>query len=218
MQNNLGINREQLKLIALISMLIDHSVQVFLEHNSLAYEIGRNIGRMAFPIFLVLFIFSFKHIVNHKKHILLLSISALASEFFYYSLNKPSHNIMFNWLLVYVLLLVIHYYNDAVMTISTCFIAASIGFLLKLDYGGIPAICVLLYVLLKDKLCKLDLYLIIVSFISLYTIQIYCLLVIPLLCVYNDHDKTKLTSKYLYYFIYPFHLAVLWAINNYLLQ
>ena len=40
-----------LKIVAIITMFIDHATEVFIPQNSELYFIGRLIGRLAFPIF-----------------------------------------------------------------------------------------------------------------------------------------------------------------------
>lgn len=213
MQDYLGVNREQLKIIALVSMLIDHISAIFLEYGSILYDAGRNIGRLSFPIFLVLFIFSFEHVTNHKKHILLLTVSAVVSEYFYFELFKPYHNIMIQWLMMYILFLVIQHFDDKTMTVSACFLFGISCSLLKIDYDIIPAVCIMIYWILKNKLSKLELSFIIISFTALYTMQPWCLFSVPLFCVYNEKDYTRLTPKYLYYIVYPAHLSVFWYLS-----
>ena len=56
-----------LKLIAIISMLIDHVSYVFLREYSLLYAGGRLIGRLALPIFVFLLVEGFFHTRNIKN-------------------------------------------------------------------------------------------------------------------------------------------------------
>ena len=69
-----------LKLIAIITMLIDHITAVFVPTNTWAYTIGRLIGRLAFPIFVFLLIEGFHHTSNIKNYLKRLGIFALISE------------------------------------------------------------------------------------------------------------------------------------------
>lgn len=86
----IGISGSTLKIIAIISMLIDHTAAVVIKAYMLAniantnlisiYKYMRLIGRLAFPIFCFLLIEGFKYTRSHKKYALRLGIFALISE------------------------------------------------------------------------------------------------------------------------------------------
>ena len=84
-----------LKMIACITMLIDHITELFVpkdfgylfhltlgsyERDITLYVIGRVIGRIAFPLFAFLIVQGFLHTSNIKKYMLRLGIFALISE------------------------------------------------------------------------------------------------------------------------------------------
>lgn len=69
-----------LKLIAIITMLIDHIGAVFIPGNSQLYLLMRIIGRLAFPIFAFLIVEGFFHTSDIKKYLTRLGIFALISE------------------------------------------------------------------------------------------------------------------------------------------
>lgn len=69
-----------LKLIAIISMLIDHVTAVLVPSDTWFHIIGRSIGRLAFPIFVFLIVEGFYHTSNVKKYMTRLGIFALISE------------------------------------------------------------------------------------------------------------------------------------------
>lgn len=69
-----------LKMIAIITMLIDHITAVFVPTNSYFYIVGRVIGRLAFPIFVFLLVEGFYHTSNIKNYLKRLGVFALISE------------------------------------------------------------------------------------------------------------------------------------------
>lgn len=96
-----GLTVEQLKIIAIITMFIDHFAAVLLPYFQLSYAhnqssffwyqlvitLMRLIGRVAFPIFAFLIVNGFYHTSNRKNYFIRLGVFALVSEpFFDFSL------------------------------------------------------------------------------------------------------------------------------------
>lgn len=69
-----------LKLIAIITMVIDHITAVLVAPSHPFYIIGRSIGRLSFPIFCFLMVQGHKHTSNIKKYLLRLLAFSLISE------------------------------------------------------------------------------------------------------------------------------------------
>ena len=87
-----------LKMIAIITMLIDHIGAIFIPENTLLYVIFRGIGRLAFPIFVFLIVEGFYHTSNIKRYLARLGIFALLSEIpfdiAFYDSNYPGANLV----------------------------------------------------------------------------------------------------------------------------
>ena len=57
-----------LKVIAVLSMVVDHSAYYLLEDGTLLYETMRCIGRIAFPVFAFLIAEGFRHTRNRRRY------------------------------------------------------------------------------------------------------------------------------------------------------
>lgn len=69
-----------LKIIAIITMFIDHAADQFLTYQSVEWVICRSIGRLAFPIFCFMISEGLGHTKNRNKYLLRLLVFAFISE------------------------------------------------------------------------------------------------------------------------------------------
>ncbi|OON98353.1 MAG: hypothetical protein ATN35_05430 [Epulopiscium sp. Nele67-Bin004] len=101
-RKNSPISNNTIKLIAIITMLIDHIGHVLSKYlfssemSSIFYTLCKSTGRIAFPLFCFLIVEGFCHTKNIKKYVATLLIFALISEIpfkvvllGYYSLSEP---------------------------------------------------------------------------------------------------------------------------------
>ena len=92
-----GLSGSALKVIALISMVIDHVALYLMEHGTVLYETMRCIGRIAFPVFAFLIAEGFIHTRSRYRYFFTLLGFAVISEIPWYLLNGAdgTHNVMF---------------------------------------------------------------------------------------------------------------------------
>lgn len=91
------LSGSSLKIIAFISMIVDHCAYYLMEENTILYETMRCIGRIAFPVFAFLVVEGFRHTRNRMSYFLHLLGFAAVSELPWYLLNGAdgTHNVMF---------------------------------------------------------------------------------------------------------------------------
>ena len=94
---SIRLSGSALKVIALVSMVTDHSAYYLMEHGTLLYEVMRCFGRIAFPVFAFLIAEGFRHTRNRMKYFLQLLGFAVVSEVPWYLLNGAdgTHNVLF---------------------------------------------------------------------------------------------------------------------------
>ncbi|MGO1651632.1 TraX family protein [Senegalia sp. (in: firmicutes)] len=204
-----------LKLIALITMIIDHYGAIF-HHNEITFRI---IGRIAFPIYAFLIVEGFIHTSDIKKYAKRLLIFAFLSEIpFDYAIfgeiNFAHQNIFFELFIGIVALYYIEKKEILSQQISIIFIAGLISTLLMFDYNLLGIIYICTFYLTKDlSKNKRFSFVLVTIFISNLLIssslQQYSLISILFLYLYNNEigPKNKVI-QFLFYLSYPLHLII----------
>ena len=92
-----GLSGSALKIIAMISMVIDHVALYLMDDSTVLYETMRCIGRIAFPVFAFLIAEGFIHSRSMYRYFFTLLGFAVISEIPWYLLNGAdgTHNVMF---------------------------------------------------------------------------------------------------------------------------
>lgn len=240
-----GISGSTLKLIAIVSMLIDHIGAVVLIRMVLSglskngvlnqellniYELTRNIGRIAFPIFCFLLVEGFERSRNRGKYALRLGLFALLSEI-PFNLAVTGEVLAFSYQNVYFTLLIglftmmlVNKVNDlkcptqmnspmevmqvclgGIIRIGLIALGAWGAECLHTDYGALGILCIMtLYVFRSNK--------------GLQAVTGACAFMwestAPLAFIpiwwYNGARGLKL--KYVFYLFYPVHLLILYGV------
>ncbi|MDD3404385.1 MAG: TraX family protein [Hespellia sp.] len=223
-----------LKLIAVITMLIDHIGAAILyytvqtESEIQMYYIFRNIGRIAFPIFCFLLVEGFLHTHDVKKYAVRLGVFALISEIpFDLAVTRTGNSVWLNqnvfWTLLIALLVMTGLRYVEIKIPATQYlwqgslyvmcIAAGCGlaYLMKTDYDykGVFAIC-MLYLLRQNRIWQ------VIAGGLCFLWEPWAILgFIPIL-LYNGTRGFRM--KYFFYLFYPVHLLVLHVIAHFIMH
>ncbi|RDU23308.1 TraX family protein [Anaerosacchariphilus polymeriproducens] len=218
-----------LKIIAIVTMLIDHlGYTVFPQQVWMRY-----VGRIAFPIFCYLITEGFVHTKNVKKYSLRLLMFALISEIPY---DLAFHRKVFYWeqqnvfftLLLGLLCLIIIKENIQLVVkvlgvVSLIFAAGAFG----TDYGGAGVLLIIIFYLFKDNSIKRIIAFFVVNSIILirlfqfsylwetnlifeFFIQDYAILSLLPIELYNGERGFRM--KWSFYLFYPIHLLLIYGI------
>lgn len=223
----IGLSNNQLKIIAMIAMLIDHiGAYLFPE-----VMILRIIGRLAFPIFVFMIAegcFYTKNRLKYLLHLLILGLGCQVVYFFF--MDSLYMGILITFSLSIITIYAIDYYleNKSLISIILMFITIlGVSYLTGVlpsiykehdymfDYGIIGVFTPVFIYYSKFKLIKLITLAILLILLSVYydTPQIlYSLVSIPLLLLYNN-TRGKYKLKYLFYIFYPLHLIIIYLIG-----
>lgn len=222
------MNGLTLKLIAIITMLIDHATAVLVPEGTIYYWIGRSIGRLAFPIFCFLLVEGLLHTSNVKKYLLRLGAFAFISEvpfdltFFNSYFTSEHQNVFFTLFIGLAAIFIIHYLDMPtikfkreqiiILKLITFVIACGAAYFLRTDYSIMGVLQILFFYLLRNKKGSLTILILLLNMSGAQTIAALAMLFI---WFYNGERGPKL-NKYVFYAFYPVHLLILYLIKFYL--
>lgn len=221
-----GLNNNQLKVIAMISMLLDHAGRELFPE----IELLPIIGRLAFPIFSYMIAEGCRYTKNRKKYILIIGLLAAGCQTVFYITTKSLYmNVLVTFTLsIALIFLADNFIRKRTLTafIPAAFIFAVSVFLclflpdilshtdFHIDYGLTGMLLPAAVYFAPGKKSKLAVFFVMLCILSLVMggIQWYSLAVIPLILIYNG-KRGKMNLKYLFYIFYPLHLAVIYLIG-----
>lgn len=241
-----GFNQKQLKLIAILSMVIDHFAWGFVDFYSLPGQILHILGRFTIPIMCFFIAEGYRKTSNLKKYIgrmvFFWLFSIIPFYLFFHEEYEYRQNIIFDLLLGLLVLTVANHKNFKKWQ-KTILISGIV--VVSMVIGGWPVmpiiyICIFYYG--KDFkqqakwFCSATVGLVLFMCVSIYLNQIYhfshydwvwyekfyflgFMLALPLLKRYNGELSKLPLPRYFFYFFYPGHFLVLYAFqiaNNYL--
>ncbi|MBR2875630.1 MAG: hypothetical protein IKC01_00655 [Clostridia bacterium] len=229
MSKKFGLTNNQLKLIAMLSMLSDHAgKELFPE-----YQILQIIGRLAFPIFAYMIAEGCFYTRNKKRYFLTIALLGVGCQAVYFIAERSLYqNILITFSLSVITIFAVEsYINNTTKksksilfsVISAVFVIAIIlpvvlkeqGFVI--DYGIYGVLLPVTIFYAADKKQKLFWTTVILIMLSIKTggIQWCSLASVPLLALYNQ-KRGKYNIKPLFYVFYPAHLAIIYIISVYL--
>ena len=207
----LGLSGSALKVIALVSMLTDHSAYYLLEHETTLYEAMRSFGRIAFPVFAFLIAEGFSHTRNRLRYFLTLLGFAVASEVPWLLLNGAdgTHNVMFTLALgVGALAIFDKYHQRKFVCFCMITLIAIFATCLGTDYEWRGILLIVICYMMREHRPLLLLFVL--------PLMIYYGIVGAIMAaiVLSLYDGTRgfiqgSTAKYGFYAFYPAHLFLL---------
>ena len=197
-----------LKIIAILSMLIDHSNKIIFDS---AYPFMLEIGRLAFPLFCYIAVYNYIHFTKNKElYISRCFIFGIVSAPFYYfafGVVLPI-NILFTLSLGLSLLYSIER-DDTFLTILILL------FSLFVDYGVFAMYLFYSCYLYIKKYTKFNVIFFVFSLFLVNSFEFfyYVPLFFLLLLLAQKVDFSVKINKYFYYAFYPMHLIILKLIS-----
>ena len=236
----------KLKLLACLSMLIDHITFMFVPRytdivtgtENIWWYIGRGLGRSAFIIFAFLLVEGFFLTKDLKKYVLRMSLFAVIAEAPFDLLSNGtldestwlSHqNVLILFVLGLILMYVILYIEKLfaeksmpkyyILSACACALFGLAAYFLRLDHGYPGLILVLIFFFFRKSGKRLIIAVTVWAFICIPLGQMLewaGLIALIPIMMYNG-EKGK-GSKWFFYIFYPAHMLVLGLIYVYLIK
>lgn len=235
MQDKKGFSGSTLKLIAIITMFIDHIGAVIVERmlyvtgntGSFTYEqmqnlddILRGIGRLGFPLFCFLLVEGFMHTRNIRRYAVRLLLFAFVSELpfnlaFTGRIFYPGYQNVFFTLFIGLITMwgcriieektQFHVILQYVLGIFFVIMGAWFAEWLQTDYAGIGVLCIMALYLFRKNRT-----LQVLAGALAFCWEIPAPLAFVPVAFYNGRRGLKM--KYFFYIFYPVHLLVLYLV------
>lgn len=227
-----GLTNNQLKIIALVSMTIDHIGTAMFPD----VQILRIIGRLAFPIFAYMIAEGCKYTRNRKRYVTVIAVEALICQLVFFAVEKSLYMNIFVTFTLSIFLIFLadkalkskkaSYYVTVAVCLLLLYCACEI--LPKklafndfdIDYGFFGVITpAVIYFAREEKQTKISVVALMCILLGLRygDIQYYSLLSVLPLLFYNG-ERGKLKLKYFFYAYYPLHLAVIYLVSLIILK
>lgn len=228
------MNGLTLKIIAMVTMLIDHITAVLIPEDTLAYMIGRSIGRLAFPIFCFLLVEGLLHTKDIRKYLLSLGIFALLSEIpfdlafaqsFTPSSSQYHQNVFFTLFIglavIYILKIIDQYPLNinktlgSILKVIVNILVIALGCIaadsLYTDYAAMGILIIAAFYLFRNN--KIILIFTLFLIIGLHSLEILSIFSMIFIWFYNGERGPKI-NKYIFYAFYPVHIFVIYLISK----
>lgn len=229
-----GLSGSTLKLIAIVTMFIDHlgvvAFETHLDEYMIPYYAMRLIGRLAFPIYCFLLVEGFCHTRDVKKYALRLLLFAFISEIpFDLAFNRQMfywryQNVFFTLFIGLTVIALMHHAKEVFKGLMRFLVECAVliagimlAQLLYTDYGAVGVLAIVfIYMFKQYRSNALALGVSVLWLSAMNTLESPALIDILLVKFYNG--KRGLDLKYVFYAFYPVHLLLLYLFFHFILK
>ncbi len=218
----------QIKLLAILAMVVDHIGLFFLPN----YTFLRIIGRVSFPLFSFLIANGAHYTKNIKNYIIRILIFAFLSQVPYnlahnsINLENVGLNILFTFFLSLLLIFAVREAKKNTLFIFVLLAVLFFSCILNIDYRFYGVILPLLFYLTFNDKKKMILSFFILAFLASFFSGIegdrlnfskvdlgYIFGLFSLAFILSYNHKVGLKAKYLFYVFYPLHFLAIYFIK-----
>ena len=141
-----------LKVIAILSMTIDHIAYYYGVSNPYVYELMRTVGRIAFPTFAFLLAEGYVYTRNRQRYMLSLFTFAILSEIPWFLLSQDnSHNVLFTLLAGVIGMYIIDTSRNKWVTLTSLVLIGCTTLMAETDYSLNGFVLTLLFFMFSGR-------------------------------------------------------------------
>lgn len=210
------LNRNHLKIIAILTMLIDHIGAILFPR----IEVLRYIGRIAFPIFAFFIAEGFYYTRNKNKYIFNIALFAIITQpIYYFAFNTIKLNVLFTFLFSLILMYLLDNINKNkflyLFLIPFYIVLIYLDNFALNDYGLLGVMLPLIFYYFKETDLKYVFAIVCLALISAFarSYQILSVISVFIIWLFYNGDKGKYNLKYLFYTFYPLHILIIYLIK-----
>ncbi len=226
----IGLTNNQLKIIAMVSMLLDHVGLLFFPDE----QIFRILGRIAFPIFAYMIAEGCRYTKNRVRYLGMIGGMGIIFQIVYFVAMQSLYQ---GILITFSLAIVLIYSIDGIVRskklwvrlASLLSLALVVAFVVVLphvlvgtdfdiDYGVWGILLPVLVYFMPSRPWQIGAASVFLLLRALYylfiipmPVQMWSLLAVPFLALYNG-ERGKRKMKYVFYIFYPAHLVILYGL------
>ena len=226
-----GLTGNQLKLIAVIAMTLDH-IGLALFPQQILFRV---VGRLAFPIYAYMIGEGCVHTRSMGRYFgTMAAVAAVCQAVYYVALDSLFQCVLVTFSISVALIALVKYGMEKRTAMAWTAVVCGIGLAFfitevlpglvphtdfAVDYGFLGVMLPLAVYLAKGRVRKLLACGVILLALGLRIgyVQIWGLLAMPLLALYNG-QRGKRKMKYFFYFYYPLHLVAIYGVELLLRQ
>lgn len=219
-----ALSGSSLKVIAVVSMVIDHCAYFLMEPETVQYEVMRCVGRIAFPVFAFLIVEGFLHTRNRMRYLFTLLCFAVVSEVPWSLLNgnDGTHNVLFTLALGVTTLMFLDKLikSNRTLSISVVLVMAYLAYYLGVDYDWRGMLMMAIFFILKSKGASHSPFSRVLQLVFSFPLMMHYGMVGAMLActVLFMYDGSRgfiqgSVAKYGFYAIYPVHLLLIWFVR-----
>ena len=225
-------NRNQLKYIAIIAMIIDHIGYFFIPITNPIGFLSRFIGRLTAPIMCYFLAEGFFYTSSKLKYGIRLFIFSIISQIaFYCAVRTMKFNMIFNLFICFLMLLSYEKIENKFVKWTVILFLIYLSYFC--DWGIIAPLYVLFFYIFRNKKGKqINSFYIITTLLIIKDI-IYCVIMglywysrlwklglflfIPVICKYNgENGKNNKFNKWFFYIFYPLQFFIFALIKEFI--
>jgi hypothetical protein len=221
------MNLFQIKLVAVLAMVVDHVGRFFFPQ----YLILNIIGRLAFPLFAWMIANGAHKTRDLNGYLKRLTIFAFISQIPFVLVNRVQNpyfmqsNVLFTFVIALLVIIWVKRVQGDFKKLMVIFVGLFAATVMQVDYGVLGVLSVLSFYDSYGKFGQmvwqqvgiyvvyhLFLAIFMVGFVPLLFVQMFGLLALGIIYIYNT--QRGYGAKYLFYLFYPLHFLVIYLIKN----